>query len=224
MSVAHRADDVIAAEPSVRKRKVGPLLPVASLVVVGGILGWLIATRGFVVPTFIEALRILTKVSFLIFLLAFVTRPLHDLFGNRRTAWLLANRRYIGLSFAVWHLIHWPILGSIMYIVGPEKFWKVFGGFAIPAGSVLLVITLLAATSNNASQRFLGKKLWRGIHTVGVYVIWGWFFKVYVLSKLPNIAAFEDKPYIFVYVGLLFAVMALRLLMAARRLTRRAAS
>ena len=40
------------------------------------------------------------------------------------------------------------------------------------------------------------------------------------LSKLPRVAAFEDKPYIFIYISLLFATMALRLLMAARRMSR----
>ena len=201
-----------------RSRRIGPWLPIISAVLVFAILGVLIAKYGYTMEALVEALRYLTKVSFLVFLLAFVTRPLHDLFGNRATAWLLANRRYIGLSFAVWHLIHWPILGSMMYLLGPATFWQYFGDFAIPAGSVLLVITLLAVTSNNASQRFLGKRVWGAIHTVGVYVIWGWFFKVYVLSKLPRIAAFEDKPYVFVYITLMFATMALRLLMAARRL------
>ena len=195
-------------------------MPVISAVLVLGILGVLIAKYGFTVPAFIEALRWLTKVSFLIFLLAFVTRPLHDVMNNRATSWLLANRRYVGLSFAVWHLIHWPILGSMMYLLGPATFWEYFGSFAIPAGSILLVITLLAATSNNASQRVLGKRLWGAIHTVGIYVIWGWFFKVYVLSKLPRVQHFEDKPYIFIYITLLFATMALRLLMAARRMSR----
>jgi sulfoxide reductase heme-binding subunit YedZ len=166
-----------------RSRRIGPWLPIISAVLVFAILGALIATYGFTVEAFFEALRYLTKISFLIFLLAFVTRPLHDLFGNRATAWLLANRRYIGLSFAVWHLIHWPILGSMMYLLGPETFWEYFGDFAIPAGSVLLVITLLAATSNNASQRVLGKRVWSAIHTAGIYVIWGWFFRVYVASR-----------------------------------------
>ena len=202
------------------KRRIGPLLPVVSIAITTGITLILIAKYGMKPRAFVEALGWLTKVSFLIFLLVFVTRPLHDLFKNRATAWLLANRRYLGLTFAVWHLIHWPILGSIVYLVGWAKFWKAFHTIVIPAGCILVVITILAATSNNASQRFLGKRVWSAIHTVGVYVIWGWFAKVYVLSKLPTLASFESRPYIFVYVTLLFAAMALRLVMAARRLAR----
>ena len=38
---------------------------------------------------------------------------------------------------------------------------------------------------------------------------------------MPKIQHVGDKPYIFVYVALLFGVMLLRLAMAARRLTRR---
>jgi DMSO/TMAO reductase YedYZ heme-binding membrane subunit len=222
MSVAQRADAVIAVDPQPRtkKRKIGPLLPIASLVITWAILGGFLAAKGFEVMSFIEALRILTKVSFLVFMLAFVARPLHDLFGNKTTAWLFANRRYIGLSFAAWHLIHWPILGGIMYILGAKTWWEWFGDFAIPAGSVLIVISILAATSNNLSQRLLGKTGWRVLHTVGVYVIWGWFFKVYVLSKMPNIQHVGDKPYVFVYVAIMYAGMLLRLAMAARRLAK----
>ena len=224
MSVARRADDLVAVEPEERvkkKRRVGPWLPVGSLIIVSTIFVGMIAARGFKITTFVVDLRIFTKVSFLIFMLVFAARPLHDLFRDRTTAWLVANRRYLGLSFAVWHLIHWPILGCIMYIVGPQKFWTLFGGFAIPAGSVLLVISLLAATSNNTSQRVLGKRVWGGIHTAGVYIIWGWFFKVYVLSKMPHVQSPAQKPYIFVYVGILFAAMLLRLAMATRRLARK---
>lgn len=222
MSVAQRADDVVAVEPeqATKKRKIGPWLPIASLAITWAILGGLIATRGFQVMTFVEALRILTKVSFLVFMLVFVTRPLHDLFKSSWSAWLLANRRYLGLSFAAWHLIHYPILGAILYLVGPTKFQQFFGEILIPAGSVLLVISVLAITSNNTSQRVLGKRGWRALHTVGVYVIWGWFAKVYVISKLPRIADPAQKPYIFVYVAILFAGMVLRLAMAARRLAR----
>jgi DMSO/TMAO reductase YedYZ heme-binding membrane subunit len=85
---------------------------------------------------------------------------------------------------------------------------------------VLIVISILAATSNNLSQRLLGKTGWRVLHTVGVYVIWGWFFKVYVLSKMPNIQHVGDKPYVFVYVAIMYAGMLLRLAMAARRLAK----
>jgi len=216
--IAHGADQVASvgetAEPAPRRR-VAPLLPLASLVITSSILGLMLLRDGTSVWTFVAALKVLTKVSYLLFLLVFITRPLHDLVKNRATRWLLANRRYLGLTFAVWHLMHWPILGSVLAIAGWARFWKAFGGFLIPAFSVLLVITLLAATSNNASQRFLGKRLWSGIHTVGIYLIWGWFAKVYFLDKVVRTA--KPESYVYVYVGLLFAAMALRLVMAVRR-------
>ena len=216
MTVAQEASaDAVATR---RRRRIGPLLPLASLAVTSVILVTPLVRDGVNVDAFLVALRILTKTSFLLFLLVFVTRPLHDLFGNRNTAWMLANRRYLGLTFAVWHLMHWPILASLLALVGPAEFWEAFSDIIVPAGGVLVVITLLAVTSNNASQRFFGKRVWGAIHTVGIYIIWVWFAKVYVLSKLPEIASFSAKPYIFVYVSLLFAAMALRLIMATRRL------
>jgi methionine sulfoxide reductase heme-binding subunit len=223
MSVAHRADDAPVAtetvdKPRKRRRRVGPLIPLISLPITWSILGYLVATRGYELKTFVVALGVLTKVSFLWFVLVFITRPLHDLLHNRATAWLLANRRYLGLTFAVWHLIHWPILAAMLHIAGPAEFYRGLRHILVPATVGLVLITLLAITSNNASQRILGKQGWRALHTISIYAIWIWFARIYVFGKLLRT---NQHPYIFVYVGILFAAMALRLAMAVRRVLNR---
>jgi sulfoxide reductase heme-binding subunit YedZ len=157
-------------------------------------------------------IRTLTPIGFFYFLAAFLARPLDDLVGGKVTAWLVAHRRYLGLSFAAWHLPHWPIIAGFVIILGPSEFWDGFGDFALRAGAVLLVITLLAATSFDGAQRFLGMRLWSAIHTVGVYVIWSWFLKIYV-DRVPDRADTHDV----VFAWILVAALALRWIAGSAR-------
>jgi DMSO/TMAO reductase YedYZ heme-binding membrane subunit len=193
--------------------KAGPLMALASLAVsiTCGVI--VVATRGFDVPGLLDALRLLTKIGFFFFIAVVICRPLDDLLHNSSTSWLVANRRYLGLSFASWHLMHWPILASILVLLGgPTAFWNAFHGFLLPwGGPILLVITIMAATSFDGAQRALGMRLWSAIHTIGLYTIWVFFFKIYV-RRLPT-----AKVYNYWYIGILVGALSLRLLMGARR-------
>jgi len=158
----------------------------------------------------------LTPSGMLYVIAAFITRPLHELVHSSVTARLLANRRYLGLSFASWHLVHWPVITGFVLILGPEEFWANFGDFVIPAGTILLVITIMAATSNDRAQRFLGMRLWSAIHTLGLYAIWSWAFTIY-LGRLPG-----EELHNYVYLWLLIGALAFRWIMTARRVLQRA--
>jgi sulfoxide reductase heme-binding subunit YedZ len=208
--------------PSGRRRvRSGPKFALANLAASIIVTAIMLGIYGLNVNALFEITRILTRIGFLLFIAAFVAHPLHDLVGTKATGWMLANRRYLGLSFAAWHLPHWPILTGFMVMLGPTTFWKYFGGFAIPAGFVLIVITLLTTTSFNRAQAFLGKKLWSVIHTVGIYIIWFWFFRVYWLHvHNPRL----DRPYQTVYLVLMAAALILRLAMTVRRRMRRTAT
>src|SRR5690349_1415459 len=103
-------------EPARTKSKAGPLLALANLVIATACGAIVIARDGYNEEALAACLRLLTPIGFLYFFAAFIARPLHDFVSNRATSWLLANRRYLGLSFAAWHLLHWPILGSFYYL------------------------------------------------------------------------------------------------------------
>ena len=98
----------------------------------------------------------------------FVTSAAHYFLRSATTRWLMANRRYLGLSVAAshfWHLV--AIVALIRWYPGGEPIATatiVFGG----GGFVLL--GLRAATANDASQRALGRG-WRWLHKLGVYVV-----------------------------------------------------
>jgi len=115
-------------------------------------------------------IRVTAFTSALPFLLVFVARPLHRLRRSSVTRWLMINRRYVGLSVAAshwWHLVAIVTLVSWYSTDGPGigTLTKIFGG----AGFVML--GLMAATSNNASQRALGRG-WHWLHLVGLWIVW----------------------------------------------------
>ena len=115
-------------------------------------------------------IRVTAFTSALPFLLVFVARPLHRLRRSTATRWLMMNRRYLGLSVAAshwWHLVAIIALVSWYSAGGPgiSPLTKLFGG----GGFVMLA--LMAATSNDASQRALGRG-WRWLHLVGLWIVW----------------------------------------------------
>ena len=152
-------------------------LPAAYLVFVGGISTAIFTTLEPGGPEVRAVIRATAFTSAIPFLLAFVASPLHRLRRSTASRWLMANRRYLGLSVAAshfWHLI--AIVALIRwYGSGGEPIGTptiVFGG----GGFVLL--GLMAATSNDASQRALGRA-WGWLHMAGLYVVWVDFIYTY---------------------------------------------
>src|ERR1043166_3597577 len=72
----------------------------------GALAVWLASMRGFEVEGVRMVVRYTARTSLLFFCLAFTASALHRLRPNSFTCWQLRNRRYLGLSFAVSHLIH----------------------------------------------------------------------------------------------------------------------
>jgi DMSO/TMAO reductase YedYZ heme-binding membrane subunit len=166
----------------------GPALPLFHLVFVAGLCGaiWSVREPG---PDHLGAvIRATAFTSAVPFVLAFAAAALHRLRRGPVTRWLVANRRYLGLSVAAshfWHLV--AIVVLIRRYSGEGEpiptITLVFGG----AGFVAL--GLMAATSNDASQRRLGRA-WRWLHLVGVYVLWIDFIVTY---SGPVSGYFADK-------------------------------
>jgi methionine sulfoxide reductase heme-binding subunit len=138
------------------------------------------------------------------FLVAFTASSLATLWPNRRTRWLLSNRRYFGLAYAFgmgWHFI----------FVGYSTFS--FGNRLRPSALMLDIIGLcfLLAMTLSSFRRFARRISfadWRRLHKTGVYVLW--FLPTYFY--LENVRDFpEDRdPFHFGMLGVLLAVLALR--------------
>lgn len=154
------------------------------------ILSLLTAAIFLISPGLTEAFRNLVRatarISLVLFSMAFVASsafylwPQSDFFK-----WILKNRRYIGVSFAISHLFH--LVGIIgLGVVDTENFfattaWTTF----VFGGLVFILIFFMLLTSFDRSARWVSAKTWKIGHNIGNYGIWfvfmvGYFGRIVV--------------------------------------------
>ncbi|MFN7164156.1 MAG: hypothetical protein ACK4P2_04990 [Hyphomonas sp.] len=160
----------------------------------------------------LELTRLTARTAVFFFLAAFSASALLTLTRSPAARFLMINRRHIGLAFALAHFIHLGVLVAYFAVSGEDPGRvRIIGG-----GLAYLLIALMAATSNNAAQRWLGPN-WRRLHLVGSWYVWLVFFNSYLGRVL------EAREPIWLYGGitaLLLGAAALRIAMSVRRLLR----
>jgi methionine sulfoxide reductase heme-binding subunit len=166
------------------------------------------------------AARYTVRVSFPLFLLTYLARPLTTFWRTETTRWLLRNRRYLGLSFALAHTIHLGALTSyFVFIEQVPGMEAVLGG-----GLAYALMFIMAATSNDQSVKALGSN-WGRLHTVGLHYLWLIFLVTY-LGRLSEGEGGTETGSLFmvgiVGSGLAFAALLLRLTAAWKKRQRRA--
>jgi len=131
------------------------------------------------------AVRATARSSVVLFLLVFTASSLRRLRPVPATAWLLRNRRYVGVWFAVSHALH---LGTIVVLARwwPHPFFDREGNLLtlVGGGLAFVFIAILAATSSDRAVRALGGRRWRRLHTVGIYYVWVIFTQAYLVRAL----------------------------------------
>jgi DMSO/TMAO reductase YedYZ heme-binding membrane subunit len=155
----------------------GPRLVGLSAVIVGGLCGALLAVPEPGPEQFRATIRVTAFTSAVLFLLAFTASALARVRPGSTTRWLLANRRYLGLSFAVSHLAHLLAIVALARS-SPAFLESVKPATVVGGGLGFALIAAMAATSNDASVRLLGRG-WHVLHTVGVYYLWVIFALTY---------------------------------------------
>jgi sulfoxide reductase heme-binding subunit YedZ len=153
---------------------------------------WLASMRGFEVEGVRMVVRYTARSSLLLFCLAFSASALRRLWPNSFNAWLLRNRRYIGLSFAFSHLLHAIAIISfaamapllLRQATSPASF--IFGGIGYG------FIVAMAATSFDRTAATIGPRAWRILHTTGVHYLWFQFMVSFGMRipGMPNYAWF----------------------------------
>jgi len=117
-----------------------------------------------------SVIRATAQTSLLLFLSAFTAAALARRHPSATTRWLLRNRRYLGVSFAVSHTVHLLAIIALARAAGPafraDPFTVVFGGLAY------VFIIAMTATSFDRTAAWLGPRRWQRLHTSGVYYIW----------------------------------------------------
>ena len=151
-------------------------------------------------------IRVTARTSFVLFVAAFAASALARRWPGGLTRWLLANRRQVGVSFAVSHLVHLvAILALTRYAVlfdEPAVIIAVLGYVAIAAMTV---------TSFDRTAAWLGPRRWRRLHLTAGWFIWG----VFMASYLPR--TILESPAYAPFVVVLLAVLVLRVRPAPAR-------
>lgn len=159
-------------------------------------------------------IRATARTSLVLFLLAFAASTLRLFVKTAATAWLLKNRRYVGLSFVVSHIIHLAAIADVA-LRWPHPFIEQSAQPAtlVGGGAGYVALLLMALTSWDGAVRKLGAKRWRALHLTGSWLLWIIFAQSYA-----GRAAAQPWPYALVMVAIA-AVALLRL--AAWRTKRR---
>jgi DMSO/TMAO reductase YedYZ heme-binding membrane subunit len=153
--------------------------------------------------------RHLARLAFPFFLAAFSASALAELAPSRATLWLLLHRRWIGLGFAIVMFAH---LSAIFVFLAARE-----AGNEVDVSQVLgavgfVAIAVMAATSNDAAVRALGRARWSRLHRACLYYVWF----IVTATYLGRVA--EDRSYVLF---LVLSLAALGLRIAAWRHRRR---
>jgi methionine sulfoxide reductase heme-binding subunit len=146
------------------------------------------------------------RTSATLFLMAFTGSAAAILFCDAPMArWLRRNRRYLGLLFAFSHFVH--AIAIVAYAqLAPEQFWSSRNLANNTIGTIgYFFIAIMAFTSFDTTARLVGPRLWRLIHSVGIWVIWVDFVLAFG-SRIPK------SLWYILPVVLLFAALGVRLM------------
>ena len=144
----------------------------------------LLATHGGDIEGVRLVIRATARTSLVLFVLAFTASAMVELAPSAATRWQRRNRRYLGVSFAVSHLVH---LLAIVALAALDNvlFWKLTNiGTIVLAGTAYLFIAAMAATSFDRTAAWLGPRRWRLLHLLGGWYIWI-SFAVAVGKRVP---------------------------------------
>lgn len=125
-------------------------------------------------------IRTTAKFSVALFLLAFSASSFYHFSKNNFSKWMLKNRRYIGVSFAISHYLHLLSLFLMTFHISFNVF-EDRGLFTTIGGAIgYLFITIMTITSFDKYRKIVSPKNWKRIHTIGSYYLWIIFAKSYI--------------------------------------------
>lgn len=161
-------------------------------------------TMGANAETARSLIRLTGRISLVFFGLAFGAAAMARAMPGTLTAWLVTNRRYLGLSFVFSHLIHAGALIAFARLDPPHFATATNPAMFIGGGIGYAFVLLMGATSFNRTAAWLGPRRWRLLHLVGGYYL----ALVFLQAEAKRAADPSHWPYLALIVG----VLALRLL------------
>lgn len=164
----------------------------------------ILGVQDFTVDSIRTVIRATARTSLLLFLPAFAASALARLRPGSVSRWLLRNRRYLGVSFAVSHGLHGLAILAFA-LRDPVLFGEMTTHGTLATGGLSYAfIALMAATSFDRAVTWLGMRNWRLLHWSGVWYI--------ALSFIvTNARRTLDMPFYWLPVVLMLLAVALRL-------------
>ena len=188
----------------------GPALLALLALALVGLAAGVVALQGLEEAGLRSLLRATARSSLVLFLAAFSASALRRLWPSPATAWLLRNRRYLGLAFAFSHTLH------LLAVIGLQR-----GGWIhlnavtlVVGGGAYVFVYAMAATSSDAAVRALGPRRWRRLHRIGIWWVWAVFAFSYGARTISD--GWEYAPLVSGLAG----ALALRLAARSRRPSR----
>jgi len=117
-------------------------------------------------------IRVSVRCSLPLLLMAFAASALNRLWTGEAFAWLVRNRKYIGVAFSavmLWQILFIVLListGARLFPPGPAAMFIV----SDLVGYTLLL--LMTATSFEMFSRRMSPVAWKRLHLTGIYYIW----------------------------------------------------
>lgn len=132
-----------------------------------------------------QAIRISARIAVVLFSMAFGASSLHRFVKKPFTWWMRMNRKYLGISFAILHLIHLCFLLILQQNFHPvfnmAKTISLLGG-----GLAYVFLILMLLTSFQRFSKYLSPKNWTILHTAGGYWIWFIFIRSYLKRAMTE--------------------------------------
>jgi methionine sulfoxide reductase heme-binding subunit len=158
--------------------------------------------RGFNEDSVRSVIAGTARVDVVLFCLAFGATSLHKLLQNSFSFWLMMNRKYWGISFALLHIVH-----LLFLIILQQYFHPVFtlaARFSLFAGGMAYVfIILMLLTSFDTFSQLISKTAWQWLHLIGGHWIWLVFMSSYWKRVLRGELAFLPLALLLVLVMIL---------------------
>lgn len=146
------------------------------------------------------AIRLTARFGFLLFALAFAAQGVHLFFRRSATFWLLMNRKYFGICFAIIHWIHLFFLLLLQSYFHP--IFELAAPSSIAAGSLAyLFLSLMLLTSFPSFSKYLSRQQWKILHTFGGY----WILFIFTTSYTKRfLTEWEWLPFLIMIGMVLF--------------------
>jgi DMSO/TMAO reductase YedYZ heme-binding membrane subunit len=128
--------------------------------------------------------RASARISFLLFLPVYLAAPLRQFRSTPITRWLRINRRYLGVTFGVAHLIHLLDIWLLAVLLG-DAFQREAIAIVVGGASYVFLVAMLF-TSFDRTARWLGPIWWGRLHRTGLHLLWFIFAQSYTGNALRD--------------------------------------